>query len=98
MSSWAGDFGAFYRLDVKTSLKSREFFTPRRTGLEFVGPPTPSPEPRLSGLMYISTLGKIIEAMGGQLDIRAVLPNGVVRINQFEEVRKPARTHPAAGR
>ena len=46
--------------------------------------------------MYISTLRKIIEAMGGHLDIRAVLPNGVVRINQFEEVRKPARTHPAA--
>ena len=45
--------------------------------------------------MYISTLRKIIEAMGGHLDIRAVLPNGVVRINQFEEVRKPARTHPA---
>ncbi len=31
--------------------------------------------------MYISTLRKIIEAMGGQLDIRAVLPNGIVRIN-----------------
>ena len=42
--------------------------------------------------MYISTLRKIIEAMGGQLDIRAVLPNGVVRITQFEDVRKPART------
>lgn len=41
--------------------------------------------------MYISTLRKIIEAMGGRLDIRAVLPNGVVRINQFEDVRKPAR-------
>ena len=41
--------------------------------------------------MYISTLRKIIEAMGGQLDIRAVLPNGVVRITQFEDVRKPAR-------
>jgi predicted transcriptional regulator len=47
--------------------------------------------------MYISTLRKIIEAMGGHLDIRAVLPNGVVRINQFEEVRKPARTNPAGG-
>ncbi len=43
--------------------------------------------------MYISTLRKIIEAMGGLLDIRAVLPNGVVRINQFEEVRKPVRPH-----
>jgi hypothetical protein len=41
---------------------------------------------------------KIIEAMGGHLDIRAVLPNGVVHINQFEEVRKPARPHPVAGK
>jgi hypothetical protein len=41
--------------------------------------------------MYIITLRKIIDAMGGRLDIRAVLPNGVVRINQFEEVRKPTR-------
>jgi predicted transcriptional regulator len=41
--------------------------------------------------MYISTLRKIIEAMGGQLDIRAILPEGIVRINQFEEVRRPTR-------
>jgi predicted transcriptional regulator len=48
--------------------------------------------------MYISTLRKIIEAMGGQLDIRAILPNGIVRINQFEEVRKPGRTGRSAAR
>jgi predicted transcriptional regulator len=41
--------------------------------------------------MLISTLRKIIEAMGGELEIRAILPNGVVRINQFQEVSKPAR-------
>jgi predicted transcriptional regulator len=40
--------------------------------------------------MYISTLRKIIEAMGGQLEIRAILPDGVVRINQFRDVRRPA--------
>jgi len=39
--------------------------------------------------MYISTLRKIIEAMGGELEIRAVLPCGIVRINQFGELRKP---------
>ncbi len=48
--------------------------------------------------MYFSKSRKIMEAMGGRLDIRAVLPNGVVRINQFEEVRKPARPNPAAGK
>lgn len=41
--------------------------------------------------MLISTLRKMIEAMGGELEIRAVLPAGVVRINQFEEIRRPAR-------
>ena len=46
--------------------------------------------------MYISTLRKMIEAMGGELEIRAVLPHGVVRINQFEEIRRPARRKVAA--
>ena len=41
--------------------------------------------------MLISTLRKMIEAMGGELEIRAILPTGVVRINQFEEIRRPAR-------
>ena len=30
--------------------------------------------------MYISTLAKFIEAMGGHLEIRAVFPDGAVRI------------------
>ena len=33
--------------------------------------------------MYVSTLAKFIEAMGGQLEIRAVFPDGSVRINLF---------------
>lgn len=35
--------------------------------------------------MYIGTLAKFIEAMGGQLEIRAVFPDGVVRIKQFSQ-------------
>jgi hypothetical protein len=38
--------------------------------------------------MFISTLGKFIGAMGGEVEIRAVLPDGTVRINQFGEIRK----------
>ncbi len=38
--------------------------------------------------MFISTLRKIIEAMGGKLEIRAVLPEGTVRINQFGDIRR----------
>jgi transcriptional regulator with XRE-family HTH domain len=34
--------------------------------------------------VYLSTLASYIEAMGGQLEIRAVFPNrDVIRINQF---------------
>ncbi len=36
--------------------------------------------------MYISTLRRFIEAMGGELEIRAHFPEGDVRINQFEEL------------
>lgn len=37
--------------------------------------------------MYISTLAKFIEAMGGKLEIRASFPDGDVRITQFSEER-----------
>jgi hypothetical protein len=46
--------------------------------------------------MFISTLRKIIEAMGGELEIRAILPGGIVRISQFGELRKPRAAIPAA--
>lgn len=36
--------------------------------------------------MYISTLRRFIEAMGGQLEIRAHFPDGDVRISQFEDL------------
>jgi DNA-binding transcriptional regulator YiaG len=38
--------------------------------------------------MYISTLSKIIEAMGGELQIIANMPNGKVQIRQFAKIRK----------
>jgi predicted XRE-type DNA-binding protein len=40
--------------------------------------------------MYIGTLAKFIEAMGGQLEIRACFPDGSVRITQFSEAGKDA--------
>jgi transcriptional regulator with XRE-family HTH domain len=36
--------------------------------------------------MYVSTLERFIEAMGGRLEIRAVFPTGAVRITQFEKI------------
>ena len=38
--------------------------------------------------MYVSTLRRYIEAMGGQLDIVARFPDGEVSINQFAEEPK----------
>jgi len=38
--------------------------------------------------MYISTLRSFVEAMGGNLEIKAVFPDGDVRINQFEGLEK----------
>jgi DNA-binding XRE family transcriptional regulator len=40
--------------------------------------------------MYISTLRSYVTAMGGDLQIRAVFPEGVVLINQFEDLKLPA--------
>jgi transcriptional regulator with XRE-family HTH domain len=37
--------------------------------------------------MLISTLRKIIRAMGGELEIRVVFPSGAVRIDQFSDAR-----------
>jgi transcriptional regulator with XRE-family HTH domain len=46
--------------------------------------------------MYVSTLRSFIKAMGGDLEIRAVFPDGAVRITQFQhlaqEERQPAVT------
>ena len=38
--------------------------------------------------MYLSTLRSVIEGMGGELDVRAVFPDGSVRIKRLKELRK----------
>ena len=38
--------------------------------------------------MYVSTLRRYIEAMGGELKIIAHFPEGDVRINQFQELEE----------
>ncbi len=42
--------------------------------------------------MYISTLSHFVQAMGGELQISAIFPEGTVKITQFEEEDEPART------
>ena len=41
--------------------------------------------------MYLSTLRSYIEAMGGQLEIRAVFPNGEVLLEHLGEIEDEAR-------
>jgi transcriptional regulator with XRE-family HTH domain len=36
--------------------------------------------------MYVSTLRRFVEAMGGQLEISARFPDGTVQITQFQEL------------
>jgi transcriptional regulator with XRE-family HTH domain len=36
--------------------------------------------------MYVSTLANFIEAMGGRLEIRAVFPDGEIKIKQFTDL------------
>ena len=38
--------------------------------------------------VYVSTLTKFVEAMGGQLEIRVAFPDGTIRINQFSDARE----------
>jgi len=40
--------------------------------------------------MYISTLQSMVRAMGGELKIQAVFPQGRVGINQFRRLKKQA--------
>jgi len=46
--------------------------------------------------MYLSTLRKIIEAMGGTLEIVANMPDGAVRIRQFNRLRRESSESAAA--
>src|SRR5262245_47672052 len=38
--------------------------------------------------MYVSTLRRFVEAMGGELDIRARFPEGEVRISHFGQLKR----------
>ncbi len=39
--------------------------------------------------LYVSTLRNLIQATGGQLQVKAIFPEGEVEIDQFENVAEP---------
>jgi DNA-binding XRE family transcriptional regulator len=41
--------------------------------------------------MYVSTLASYVKAMGGELEICAVFPDGKVKISQFEDLAPKAQ-------
>jgi hypothetical protein len=50
--------------------------------------------------MYVSTLRRFVEAMGGELEISARFPDGTVRITHFQELdsgRKQVRRYSDSG-
>jgi len=44
--------------------------------------------------MYVSTLRNFIQAMGGQLQVKAIFPEGEVQIEQFESLAEPQQESP----
>lgn len=40
--------------------------------------------------MYLSTLRSVIKAMGGELDVRAVFPDGSIRIKKLKAIKRRA--------
>jgi transcriptional regulator with XRE-family HTH domain len=57
-------------------------------------------QPSLSKLekqsdMQISTLRKIVKALGGELEVLAKFPKGTVKIDQFDPARRRSRRHAA---
>ena len=54
--------------------------------IELLPKPNPNQSEKSIYSTYVSNLRRFIEAMGGQLDIRAHFPEVDVRIKQFEEL------------
>ena len=48
--------------------------------------------------LYLSTLRRYVEAMGGDLEIVAHFPEGLVRITQFQALEPDVDDAPAVGR
>lgn len=45
--------------------------------------------------MYLSSLRRFVEAMGGELEISAIFPEGKVRIQLFEDLEEEKKAIPA---
>lgn len=80
-------------MDMKTELPLAELRQARHFSQEQLASVLEVKQPAVAKMekkvdMYISTLRRFVEAMGGELEIRAHFPDGDVRINQFEDLEE----------
>jgi DNA-binding XRE family transcriptional regulator len=86
--------GARARAAARTSsllaeMRLQELRKARRLSQEELAERLGATQPEVSKIerrtdMYVSTIRRYIEAMGGQLEIVARFPDSTIRINQFE--------------
>jgi DNA-binding transcriptional regulator YiaG len=79
-----------------TEMHLQELRRARQLSQEELGDRLGASQPEVSKMesradMYVSTIRRYIEAMGGELDIIARFPDGSIRINQFHDL-EPAET------
>lgn len=68
---------------------ARELSQQEMAELLEVGQPEVSKMERRTDL-YVSTLRRFVQAMGGELEIQARFPDGIITINQFREIEQTA--------
>src|ERR1051325_8331625 len=78
-------------LKLMAEMPLQELRQARRTSQEALAKTLGAKQASISKLerrtdMYVSSLREYVAAMGGELEIIARFPDGVVRINQFEDL------------
>src|ERR1700742_5186132 len=77
--------------ELAAAMPLHELRRARRLSQEQLAEELGATQPEISKMehrtdMYVSTLRRFVEAMGGELEIVARFPDGAVRINQFQEL------------
>ena len=88
--AWHADVEARKR-QLLSEMPLHELRRARRLSQEQLAEELGASQPEISKIehrtdMYVSTLRRFVEAMGGKLEIIAQFPDGTVRITQFHEL------------
>lgn len=79
------------KLELLAAMPLHELRRARQLSQEQLAEELGATQPEISKMehradMYVSTLRRFVEAMGGELEIIARFPDGTVRISQFQEL------------